>query len=82
MVLIPPANRPRPAWLARCLVALGAAALVMTVTPTGPAVAATTTWVVRPGESIQAAVDGLGPATPIKIAAGRYGRPSAYRVRD
>lgn len=66
------ARKIRRAWVARCLAAAGAAGLLLALAPPAVAAAAPTTWMVKPGQSIQAAADRARSGDTITIGAGKY----------
>ena len=67
------ARRPRPSATARGLTVTASAALALAALPAGVATAGGgSTWVVSPGESIQAAVDQARSGDTIRIEAGTY----------
>ena len=67
------ARRPRPSGRTRALTVTASAALLLAALPTGTAAAGgSRTWVVHPGESIQAAVDAARSGDTIEIEAGTY----------
>ena len=54
------------------LATAGTVGLLLALAPPGVAVATGTTWVVKPGQSIQAAADKASSGDTIKIEAGKY----------
>src|SRR4051812_19429180 len=68
-----PAHELRRSRTVRCLTTTAAAGLVLAALPSGVALAdGPSTWVVRPGDSIQAAVDQAASGDTIRIEAGTY----------
>jgi len=66
------ASKIRRSWGGRLLATAGTVGLLLALAPPGVAVATGTTWVVKPGQSIQAAADKASSGDTIKIEAGKY----------
>jgi hypothetical protein len=68
-----PAHEPRRSRTVRCLTTTAAAGLLVAALPSGVALAGGhRTWVVAPGDSIQAAVDQAASGDTVRIEAGTY----------